>query len=97
MKTPVAPEVDPGEYDERRQAPAVSRDVLDRSNQGFLIARASVGLIHLDTFKVLGGSNSEHPLDPTVTIQIILPSKSPLLQTHQQAQKLSRRALELPS
>jgi hypothetical protein len=53
MADPVAPEIDAGEYDERWPAPAVSRDALDCRNQRSLRAGASVGLLHLGTYKVL--------------------------------------------
>jgi hypothetical protein len=56
MADPVAPEVDPRKYDERRQAPTVSRDALDCRDQGPLGLAASVGLGHLGIYKVLGRS-----------------------------------------
>jgi hypothetical protein len=54
MTDPVAPEVDPGKYDERRQAPTVSRDAFDCRDQGSLGAGASVSLVHLGAYKLLG-------------------------------------------
>lgn len=47
------PDIDAGEYDNRRQAPTVSRDALDCHNQRPLRAGSSVGLLHLGTHKVL--------------------------------------------
>jgi hypothetical protein len=52
----VAPVIDPREYDERRQVPTVSRDAFDCRDQRSLGAGASVGLLHLGTHEVLGGS-----------------------------------------
>jgi hypothetical protein len=58
MADPLAPEVDPRKFDERRQAPTVSRDTLDCRDHGSLDVGASVGLRHLNTYKVLGNPST---------------------------------------
>jgi hypothetical protein len=69
---PVAPEIDPREYDKGRQAPTVSRDALDCRNQGSLRAGASMGLMHLGTYKVLGRSKHTKQHSRLVHIVYIL-------------------------
>ena len=53
MADPVAPEVDPRKYYEKRQAPTVSIDALDCRYQGPLGVGASVSFGHFGTYKVL--------------------------------------------
>ena len=68
----VAPEVDPRKYDERRQAPTVSRDALNCRDQGSLSVGASVGLRHLGTHKVLRRSKHTKQYSRLIHIVYIL-------------------------
>lgn len=72
MADPVAPEVDYGESDERRQAPTVSRDALDCRGRGSLGVGASVGLGHFGTYKVLGRSKHTEQYSRLIHIVYIL-------------------------
>ena len=72
MAEPVAPEIDPRKYDERWQAPTVSRDALDCRDQGSLGVSTSIGLRHLSTHRVLGGSKHAEQYSRLIHIVYIL-------------------------
>lgn len=72
LTDPVVAEIDSGKYDERRQAPTISRDAFDGSNRHSLRVGTSVKFVHLGAYKVFGKSKDAEQHSSFVHIVYVL-------------------------